>query len=174
MTRRNAGGRRSQLSFREKGGLGGAEVQGEGTFPNVHPPSPTILQLQGLPSHCQGQMSPQIFISFLPISRIANFLLFYILHITIPTICHNISDSFRTGKSGSRDTLYCFSFANDRNQLTSVKVGKCPCDARTGRSARLCNVLEVVTRILSNFVLAGNQRPRKYLKVLVLLGQVSK
>ena len=108
MTRRNAGGRRSQLSFREKGGLGGAEVQGEGTFPNVHPPSPTILQLQGLPSHCQGQMSPQIFISFLPFSQIANFLLSYILHITIAPICHNISDSFRTGKSGSRDTLLLF------------------------------------------------------------------
>ena len=92
MTRRNPGGRRSQLSFREKGGLGGAgaEVQGEETFPNVHPPSPTILQLQGLPSHCQGQMSPQIFISFLPFSQIANFLLVYTLHIATAPICHNI------------------------------------------------------------------------------------
>ena len=84
MTRRNPGGRRSQLSFREKGGLGGAEVQGEGTFPNVHPPSPTILQLQGLPSHCQGQMSPQIFISFLPIFFYSTFF------IAIAPICHNI------------------------------------------------------------------------------------
>ena len=73
-----------------RGCPGGAEVQKEGTFPNVHSPSPTILQLQGLPPHCQGQMSPQIFISFLPFSQIANFLLVYILHIATAPICHNI------------------------------------------------------------------------------------
>ena len=55
-----------------------------------------------------------------------------------------------------------------------MKVGKWPCDARTGRSARLCIALEGVTRILHTtymyvvlvcyFVLAGNQRPSKYSK----------